>query len=182
MAIEVNGVTLPDIPSDVLEQYPYAFIAYTKVSLATTYALFMTATPCYYVPQAISATLGRDYDCIGCLSVGGAAASHVEVPTEWDIQIDTTTQIFSQMPPIVWSNYDILTITSVDFSTGEYTTGDIYFARNDVTYDEEYIVKSAFLIAMADKARELSGANTRITTDEITAIFDTITNGEEEVF
>jgi hypothetical protein len=92
MAIELyNGVTLPDIPNEVLSQYPYVTICWVGTSILGSEAIYVftaTQSPQMFVDQIISGGSGSGrMAMVGCIGEGvqGGLAPGSAVWEETDI-------------------------------------------------------------------------------------------------
>lgn len=172
MAIEVNGVSLPDIPEDVLAQYPYV----------TIYRLWDSANdpePTYdgFVLLAADSPILYDeetdylfvYEEGGSVSVPYNLDSATwyevieneegfgfEVGTAWD---SIGGGLFST--ELKWSNHDIYVIDQDAWEPSD----TIYFARNDSTAN--YYAPKSWYDGMAAQVRRLTGTSDKLTTDEM---------------
>ena len=109
-----NGVLLPEIPADVLAQYPYAWIRQHNTN--DQYQLILAAYPWYYNP-------GRMY-CSGGESVTelwyNITISTAETATVWTFNKNTTGYFdVDSARTVLWSNHDI--------PNGSATATEIYF-------------------------------------------------------
>lgn len=113
----VNGVTLPDIPAEILKQYPYAVIGtQTESDGSTSYVFCASVSEFTFVSKELNTQYGADY----LLSKGSTYAISYcgKNGSEWIDVTAEVTETFSACVcpcPIVWSNHDIYTAV---FSSG----------------------------------------------------------------
>lgn len=122
MAIELyNGVTLPDIPNEVLSQYPYVTICWVGTSIIGSEADYIynaTESPQMYIDQTISggSSSGRMV-MVGC--IGNGVQGVLEPGSaEWqDIDFDGTDGIVAAVLSVegsdyngslMWANHDVM--------------------------------------------------------------------------
>lgn len=173
--MQVNGVTLPDIPDGMLAQYPYALITtrinteassdYGEPGTVREYRLFATKLEILFLPAEIARPLGAQG--FEMLASFGAGVEYNYVPGDagwtlfqeksspayklWgDDYIDNTDDF------VAWANHDIFEAKSVNLNTGAYTTGVIYFP--DSENDDRLSIARNMLIHFATQARRLSGS------------------------
>jgi hypothetical protein len=109
-----NGVLLPDIPADVLAQYPYAWIR--KHTANNQYQLILAASPFYYYNGSVYCSAGDSapkqwYD---------VTISTADTATAWTFNKQTTGSFpTDDARPIMWSNHDL--------PNGSATSSNIYF-------------------------------------------------------
>lgn len=187
MAIEVNGVTLPDFPEGVFDVYPHGTLVGVSVEGTSMFCILATTHPIAFVPLAIAQAGGADdatSDGIGAIGPGAAQYMYtVGESTDW-VSIGESIDSVPKLPigdgyEVVWANHDIYIATAYDAATNEITVGtEIYFADSTApTYADEYRVKSSFLVAMAEQARRLTGKSGRMTTEQIQAGLESVTSG-----
>ena len=197
MSIEVNGVTLPDIPSEVLESYPYAVITALRATDApdgtdAAYYLFSAEKPGYFVSADMTGDtwhyitfFDSFMDNTYAMGVEGGFAfkdsnGNATGQTEWDIldpakfTMDTcflTTDTYEGdsglAMDIVWANHDVIEATGVNEETGELLTGEIYFARNDS--DPNYYAPKSWFDGMARQVMRITGTSDKLNTEEMLA-------------
>lgn len=130
----VNGVTLPDIPAEVLAADPYAVMLKCDHVAQAIYQLFVAKN---FIAYLIPEIFGSEY--VASMASGGYrmcgerahywgawnefAEGEATIPIgESNLNNDDYTKV-----TVVWANHDIDVITSLDLTTGEYTTGGLYF-------------------------------------------------------
>ena len=126
-----NGVLLPEIPEDILAEYPYAWIR--ERAAAGYYDLILTKVPFYYDPDAATANGGM----VTGPNAGTGEYAYYQIPyadyasaTEWT-HYATITGWFGidAKRVIMWSNHDI--------PNGSATSDTIYlYATEPVPEDE----------------------------------------------
>lgn len=175
MSIEVNGVTLPDIPSDVLEQYPYAVITHQIYPTANleAYMLAVFAEAVHFFSEG-STLNPLDGACNGASFGLGEDGTG----TEWTLD-NTVENEAVNMPimsedymtiEVVAANYDILTVDADGNATDT-----VYFAANfSVSHPSEYSIPHDDVVFLADKARAISGETGTLGFADIKASFDNL--------
>lgn len=160
MSIEVNGVTLPDIPSDVLEQYPYAIIVECSALAGSDedyFVMYATQVPFTVSPMAVNGE--------GDVLIANNLISYLDGEcfaggTEWSNQSENGPGSV-QIPLIVadteyctidWSNHDIY-----EFDADGNVTDTIYFPSS-VSHPSEYSIPHDDVVFLADQTRRLTGA------------------------
>lgn len=174
MSIEVNGVSLPDIPSDVLEQYPYAVIF--AIPDTTEYVLLSATALLFYGEYS-----GIRY----IVSTGACDVFLLQVntanETEW---IDNGSG--SEEPYIApinnyeigWANYDVFYATLSDDGTIT-PTDTIYFPSSvSVSY---YAAPKSWYDGMAQQVMRLSETTSKLTTDAMLSALKGVEAGGEEL-
>lgn len=181
--VTVNGevVSLPDIPSDVLESYPYAAIVYTDGGTNTgLYQFVASKEPQYYASSAIASAFGYGSNpLIGNLTTGyitgqSTAATGFD-PVEWaEVDESTTACMFALSCTVsgltltlevVGANHDIYEITGYDTDAGNFTLGNIYFAANFSVSVSYYAAPKSWYDGMAQQVMRLSETTSKLTTD-----------------
>lgn len=193
MSIEVNGVSLPDIPSEVLEQYPYACISYARQAengvVAVEGYMMLLATKPMGVYASTVFTEGDAY-MFGYLDKTAlvAGGSLVTGETEWTIQeigangdldgymdcdtsVDYGGTVVTLQYKLQWSNYDIY-VATVDDEGNLTATDTIYFARNDS--DPNYFAPKSWYDGMARQVMRLTGTSDKLSTTEMLALLKTV--------
>lgn len=148
--IEVNGVTLPDIPSEVLEQYPYAVIfTGTTDDNARAYIAFALANQ----------PTGNQYNQVGASGscwVGEWVAGWGLETWEASTSDGGAYLYLDDGLEILLSTHDILMV-----DTDGNFTGEVYFAANwtlSVSHPSEYSIPHDDVVFLADQTRRLTGA------------------------
>ena len=118
-----NGVLLPEVPSVVLDNYPYYWIR--KNNSTGQYQLICAAEPWYYtVSNSCNYSYAYDASVSNCIyfSISQSSASTLN---SWGTGTMTTAYFGSDANrPTFWSNHDIVL---------ESNGTDIYFATTDIT-------------------------------------------------
>lgn len=174
MSIEVNGVTLPDIPSEVLAEYPYAVIVYLDDSEAGNLSMYFCFAGPYpfYCDQSTDG--GTDYaysvDFEGLSEGTFTGLALFDGDESWSVayeelmaypcggEVDGDTGTFETL----WSNHDIYV---VDMDTGE--IGEVYFANSAV--DPNYYAPKSWYDGMARQVMRLTGTSDKLSTDAMLA-------------
>lgn len=190
MVIEYNGqtVTLPDIPADVLAEYPYWTICTcTHINLGLRhYSLAVDKTQFGFVSEQLATPLGAQCNIIGALGYG--VLYFVEPGgTEWELGDEESAPVINfeceagkvdnNEYSIIASNHDIKVVESIDASYNVTWSDEIYFIGTHVEYESEYSAPSTWFVAMADQARRLSGVNQRYDRDEMLGVFEGVESG-----
>lgn len=170
-----NGVTLPDIPADMLAKYPYAFIMRTmledaELGRAENFSLQASSSEMFYLPTSLT---GDTVDYVANNDIGVWA--FLTESNEWGDITEVAAGDGQYMhfdgknfySVIVWSNHDICELTGVDPDTGDYTTGDIFFLDSTVTFEGKYLVPGTWFKNLSDVVRSITGVVKRYTTDEM---------------
>ena len=129
-----NGVWLPKIPEDVLASYPYAVMLKCDHVAQAIYQAFVSESSIFYASPDLFGS-----ECVGSMGAGGSFMCG-EGAHSWStfnefakgdavIPIGESNLDYSDFTKVtvVWANHDIDVITSLDLTTGEYTTGGLYF-------------------------------------------------------
>lgn len=140
--IKIGDATLPPIPDGVLEEYPYVVILHaTNTSGNSGWMLLATNKFIgYFDASLIGGTEGQKM--VG--SLGSGVSYQIDStynPDSWSLQgnlpvgsamagleFKVSETVTGTCTP-AWSNLDIYEVTSVNMSTGAYTTGDLWFAE-----------------------------------------------------
>ena len=123
-----NGVLLPEIPADILIEYPYAWIRTNNDS--GYYDLLMSATPFYYK----NGNIGPDGPMKKWYRTRILSASDA---TAWSFNTnDYYSYSISDTRFVLWSNHDI--------PNGSATSATIYFYGSEPVpaYDRKYLLRS----------------------------------------
>lgn len=175
-----NGVTLPDIPADMLAKYPYAFIMRTMLEDAELgrgeiFSLQASSSEMFYLPTSLT---GDTVDYVANNDIGVRAL--LTESNEWGDITEVAAGDGQYMhfdgknfySVIVWSNHDICELTGVDPDTGDYTTGDVFFLDSTVTFEGKYLVPGTWFKGLADNTRRLTGVKKRYEYNEILTALD----------
>ncbi len=156
-----GNVLLPEIPDDVLAEYPYAYIRYNGNKVL--YNLILSKDIWWYTSN------GR----LNCSVNSGSAHSYkiekstLESATEWVFDTTWTTTTFlgeNSTSSIIWSNFDV--------PNGSATATDIYFYGSEPVpeggsepeepeepenHPSHYLIQYESLKAVADAIRAKTG-------------------------
>lgn len=179
MAIEVNGVSLPDIPEGFFDAYPSGVIVkcVSDADGSIRYTLYGTSGLAFV---SLAAVLGCDF--IVSMAKGVISCTCSEGDSTWtDPVTDESAQFsigvgnvssndmgFNDLPGMytaVWANCDIYTNTSD--SEGNPVEGDIWFFSSTTTFEEEYNAPGTWFEGMARQVGRVTGNIKRFTTDEM---------------
>lgn len=202
MAINVNGVTLPDIPADVPENCQYITICQMLVKSSANgyeellFGFFCCDKEYMFLPKSVT---GKEYDAIGISGKQVYVYSGMLTDNVWQIQknemCDLTSDDFlyvdydvpanvpavSQTNSVIYTNYDMYTASAYDADTNTITKSDtVYFHNSEVTYEPEYRVSSDDLIAIADQVRRLTGNSGKLTTEQMVSELSAVEVGSGE--
>lgn len=174
----IDGTVLPDIPSEVLESYPYAIVL--NVTFPDGYeslGAFVSAGPFIEIGEASGnaalagseavvlaqtdyTSLGYDTTTETWVITEGSEGSSVQLPIG-TFQVSGQTYTYT----MCWSNHDIFIATNVT-ADGTYTVGtEIYFANSEAPayeYSDVYIADKDWIIGVADQARRLGGTTAKL--------------------
>lgn len=181
MAIEVNGVTLPDIPAEVLAKYPYAYIVKEISKNGTVTYNFMASQFLAFIGnELLFALTGVSENAVGTLA-GCQLGSFTDGDTEWTLGEEISGPYMYYVGTsnswtiyLIWANTDIYELTNIDLSTGQYQLGGICYRA--LTGETEYRVPEDFLVDIANKIRRtvfpVRGHTTESIQRELTKILD----------
>lgn len=199
----VNGVTLPDIPADVLAQYPYAVIVKMDCGSYKSYNLCVSTDVFFYLNESLaSELLDVDYALVVSNGSGygdtGAGDGYCYIGdsitgNEWIFKdtgrgatspIDSGLNSNANYPTaLVWANHDVYEITSIDTSTGEFVTGEIYFPNSEAEEEPEetkpprYSIATAILDAVARQIMRLTDSTKKVKPEEFEAKLESVSKG-----
>lgn len=187
MAIVVNGVSLPDIPADVLAQYPYSVVGKFSNLGSDMYVLYLSDRIYFYADMTLFGDTGEvimslTYNADG--TTGGVCYTYSpDGNPEW---IDVTSLFMESFGngfylgvsdqnyipyaeySLVWANHDVLAMVDMDYTTFEPILGDVYFPDSSTVYAEVYAVKSDKLRTLSQQVRRVCGlTDSKITVDEM---------------
>ena len=163
-----NGVLLPEIPSDVLAEYPYAWIRMNTA--ANAYDLYFSTEPFYLVAQETISGNGIVKPWYKTGYVG-----YDESASEWVYYKTSNSNLgFDSTLIILWSNHDI--------PNGSADATEIYFygsepvpeGGSEPEYKEKYVVTTERLIEFADTARKIVGSTATMTPSEMSTAFGNV--------
>ena len=151
-----NGVLLPEIPADILIEYPYAWIRTNHDS--GYYDLLMSATPFYYK----NGNIGPDGTTKKWYRTSISSASDATV---WSFNVnDYYSYGISDTRLVLWSNHDI--------PNGSADSTEIYFygskpvdpnaPEDDTQTGAYYKTSGATLTAIADAIRARTGGSEKL--------------------
>lgn len=188
MAITINDITLPDIPAEWLEVYPYALICKEVSSMpaydytSTRYRLILSALPFGYVSTAVDSEL--DYDMV----IGDRAVRYQYDSTNdvWasrqealdlgaGVCTDYAASSYSVFTSeILWWNSNIYTMATD--ANGDYIYTDTVYLEGSgvVEPPEKMLVNRTFFIAMAANIRRLRKVEDKMNPSVIESNMDSI--------
>ena len=131
--IKIGDVVLPDIPEDVLAEYPYVFITYMSNVSYSQYMLMASASKSYRA-NGILFDETDTTDSTGNLDAG---VLYFMSENAWSKGMDVTAGSFfmpngsleSSTYTVVWANHDIYEATAIDTSARTITSGEVYFSE-----------------------------------------------------
>lgn len=129
----VNGVTLPDIPAEVLAADPYAIVVRMKSASADQYVLVSSTVKFATLAGSLVGydSMERLIGVLASARVRGAAAGATEWSAAEELPAGKAVMPLvtanSTEYTLVWADHDIYEATAVDMVNGTYTTGDIWF-------------------------------------------------------
>lgn len=192
MAIEIDGVTLSDIPEGVLDTHPYWVIMditvissgdRTRLLVASSSEIgLMTAS----VGNQLGATIFDDFivsfdPTFRQFMYDATSDGWTEITSSKATAMDGVYAMFAHLNDLsdgkkyrtVWANHDIRLITSIDLSTGAMTfSEDIWFGDSTIAQEEAYAVPGAWLKSMGDQIRRVAKAYNRHTYKEFLSLLD----------
>lgn len=149
--INDNGVTVPDVPVDLLKEYPFAVVIRTSSGgTVAGHQLYVSKSAFFHVNKGMMPSPYSSYEIVGSLGAGKSGSRTVN-ESEWYVYSSESSP-GSTMTPIgdiqagstvttstlIWANHDVYEVTSLDMTTGDYTMGDRYYpVFNDV--DDERV-------------------------------------------
>ena len=169
----VNGVTLPDIPADVLAQYPYAILLHITLSSTSgdvIYMLIFGSTPFVQVSASLIGAISDNIFSSGA----GYRLSALSGENEWTNGTELENgsvggqlgEFAGDVYTLVWANHDVYTAVAADESTGEITAGtEIYFPNSEASHSERVSIGRSLVDGYAREVQRLTG-----TTDQMNAI------------
>lgn len=185
MAIEFNGVTLPDLPAEILEHYPYV------VGLASedTLACLCCAGPMYCVTMegaVIAFATGLPGAAISGFGNPGWAFLAYTGET-WLPLISSETEPFltnysnssltvKLLQTMFYANHDVLIATTDGGENVTFTDG-VYFPNSEVSLADEYVVESEILVGLGDSVRNATGVGMRYSLKAMKAELDKLSKG-----
>lgn len=172
-----NGVTVPDIPADVLAQYPYTIIIYGVNSKMSV--LMVSQDVFGHFDGKLIGDMGAYY--VGSLAAGKWYAYREDTMAEWSSPEDAAA-LKNMMPVtmterLVWANHDIYNITSININNGTYTTDGIYFLDSTVPVPELLAAPGQWFKNLANLIRMKLGVTLRFTANDMLSILDMMPSG-----
>ncbi len=176
MAIEVNGVSLPDIPEDVLEQYPYVIIFSTDYTSGgeayTLFQMYASTIEWKYLDMAQIGDTGQFISTEGA----GVYYGYADTMGYWEgfeqyekyelLDLLALEELNSLRIALVWANHDIYEVTGIDEANMKLITGsNVFFSDSTVVYEDEYCAPSTWFVDMAKQVRRFTGVGKKLTTD-----------------
>ena len=173
MAIEINDLILPDIPTDILDQYQYAIIVECTFALASptpVYMALVSSAPFAYVLKgavkedtAVIATSGSGKNAT-CQNGDVKWSSWGNETTSDKLMIDTPKVTTGSNPSsmtvytsLIWANHDIYEVTYYNTITNNYTTGMIHLRNSNDPLPEQVSVPSEGVASAANYIRKIVG-------------------------
>ena len=160
-----HGVLLPEIPQDVLAEYPYCWIR--KDGDNSKYNLVFSKTKWYYNNGLSKGTS----DNIPYYSI---TFSECDTAEEWtNVEYSANSFGISATRTVIWSNHDI--------PNGSATSTSIYFHRSEPilkSVDTKYVIGDTTLTAFADQARRISGETEELSIEQMITIFSNASEGD----
>ena len=166
----VNGVTLPDIPADVLAKYPNALILWSPQEVGSDgYMLLLTKGEIAYLPPSI---LGTSSPYLKSTNNGFARymVAYPNNATEWILQAEMENylmrfELLDTFSP-VWANLDIYECTSLNLNTGAFTKGDIWFPNSETPKPPRYSIATTILDGTARQIMRLTDSTEKVKPEE----------------
>lgn len=168
-------LTLPVIPADVLASHPKAVI-FQVTSATSAQFVYIAAKTAFY--RVTGALIGMEYDeVVGSLGEGVKASASGS--GAWGDQIPAAVGTAGLMVgtegnntySLVWANHDIYEVLAVDTTTGNITTGAVYFAASSDTAEgtaEEYRIQKETLDGFGEEVNRLCNTVEPMTPERMT--------------
>lgn len=185
MAIELDGITLPDLPSGLTSPFVAIFYMSMPEYGINMYVAVATNEPLLYIPPellssgGVVAVIGKVTTATNTITGQNTMFSPTE-SVEWEEVADSNVADFpigsqdGMTYAIVWANYDIVTAASVN-DDGTYVMGsEVYFANCDEAYEEAYWMPSGWYRSMGGNARRLGGVSKKLNPDEMLSIYQKV--------
>ena len=175
MVIKYNNkeITLPDIPDEILNEYPYAVIMYKHLiseEIPYGYHLFVADNKISYIDGTIWGEPGGKYleAGVGINFENVAGAIYQCLPTEntwtkiddnyyYELESSYIPLKSVRIATIIWSNHDIYDIIYYPIENDNHVFGDIVFLKSDVKVEQLYTVTGGWLQNLANCARGVTG-------------------------
>lgn len=169
MSFVVKGVTLPDIPADVLAKNPYAAVVAMSASGSVQgYALLAGET------DLLNMDLTALYGCGMLAPYSGTPAVYTFIPGGTDWVVDSETEylpvgsLSGNTYEIIWANHSIMSaLYDENFNQAGF---DIYRVNTDL--EEKYNETSAFFSKIAFHTRRINKAWDARTMDRVISLLD----------
>ena len=150
-----NGVLLPEIPSDVLAAYPYAWIRFNSEN--NQYQLYFSAHKwCYNQSNNCVCTNFSNDTNVEYTCVEEDKTWTYSDKGYWSISINDNRKM-------VWSNHDILNDDNVVYNVGTEPVAETITC---------YQIKESTLTSFGDQARRINGTTDKLTTAQMLEIFE----------
>lgn len=173
---DFNGITLPEISAEVLEDKPWATVVHMAIEAYAVdmYGLMLVDEPLYYFPPAITG------DVIGFLDALDMKANAImyipsEDGTAWEQSGEAIVDASMDFPigeisedevtykyEVVWSNHNVMTV-ALDADGNAAATSTVYFPGEGVIVPpEKYKLYRTVIKRLANKIRELTGLTVKM--------------------
>ena len=164
-----NGVLLPEIPADVLAEYPYCWIR--KNEKTGYYQLIFSALPPYFYQDAIAYGNDTSNPTAECVSYR-ISISNAETSTSWEyVSTDNTWHGLAYNITVVWSNHDITkgpaTATSEIYFYGSEPVDPNAPVEPEEPEEVYYTISGTRLTGIADQVRRISGVTDELTPEQM---------------
>jgi hypothetical protein len=182
-----NGVWLPKIPEDITEKNPYQIMVLITSSTLYGYALVAADKEFMFGRVDVVGALGFQYDIVASLGAGtNLSIDYYE--HEWTRHDDTSvpympiTEDFNgKNVSLFWANHDIYEVTSIDASTMDYTTGNLYFPNSLGSNSKpiRYSIAGAILEDIASQIRRLTITEDKIKPEDMEPMLESVQSAPE---
>lgn len=159
----VNGVTLPDVPAEITENYPNQIIVSIQVDSGTMYYLYATVDGQFAL--VLSGVVGNDYDAYMQMGAGYKKfgfLSDTDVSVGW-AELNSDTMNAAYLPTnshtFVWANHEIQTIIGIDENGNP-----IY--EETASKPTRYSIATAILDAVARQIMRLTDSTEKVKPEE----------------
>lgn len=178
MAIEINGVVLPDLPADVLETHPYYVVLINDV--VNIFAICFTSEA-IWLPKTVT---GATFNIMGCIDN--------TVPVELLLSGSSWGKGENLQPGVpiaetisaIWANHDIKIVTGMN-DDGTPIFDGIYFPNSetpsepDVPEEPEYgKIRRQHMRDIGDAIRRKTGKKDKIPTPLLASEIDSIVTAD----
>lgn len=181
MSINVNGVTLPDIP--VVEGYPYATVITVEESGETVKAVFLAAvSEILYIPPELN---GTEFGLITHMTPGDIVYEWTPATNEWQLYAEST-DVQQNYPcgnvdgtdySITWANHNIA-VVGLGTDGAPYATDEIYFPSSVVAEPEYGKIRRQIVRGIADAIRRKTGGTDKIPPEQMESEIDSIVTAD----